>query len=196
MTELANLHVIRPGDWEETIWKNGQGRSWSVCRSTDADVTDFDWSVSVAVLQDEREFSFYPGIDRTLAILDGQGMKIRLNDLEVVVTMESEPFAFEGDTRVVGDVVAKEPVTDFNVLTRRSTCHHTSERISVGGMGVLSSRADVLIAHAQSSIGGIEIEGTDVTLRARDTLIIKKDMPQSLCLRGDGTLFVTRIVFN
>lgn len=114
---------------------------------------------------------------------------------EVVVTTDSQPFAFEGETTVVGDVIAQEPVTDFNVLTRRSACRHTSERIAVESMEILPCSADVLIAHAQSSTGGIEIEG-DVELRAGDTLIIKENVPQSLCLRGDGTLFVARILFN
>lgn len=196
MDRTTSYRVVRSGAGEETIWKNGQGRSWSLGRSEPSAGQDHDWSVTIAVLQDEREFSSYPGIHRTLSVIEGAGMQLRLEGREVLLKQTTQPFAFEGETRIVGDVVAQKPVMDFNVLTRRSVCNHSSVRLEVSGESAIACEADVLVVYVQATLEHIRIAELDLQLGQGDTLFIECNVPRSVCFQGEGAVLVSQIKFN
>lgn len=185
--------IVRHGEGEETVWKNGQGKSWSIGRSERFDGTNFEWSVSIAVMSDEREFSRYPGVDRTLSIIDGDGMKLRLGDREILLTQDSQPFAFDGEARVVGDVLFQRPVVDFNVLTLRSACKHSSRRIHLTDDHILRADVDVLIVHVHSANSGLRIECLNEELRPGDTLIVEDALFDTIRIQGEGELLISQV---
>jgi len=55
-------------------WKNGAGSTTEIAVfPQDAGFTDFDWRVSLATIGADGPFSVFPGVDRTLALVEGHG---------------------------------------------------------------------------------------------------------------------------
>lgn len=108
---------------ESSPWKNGGGRTRQiVCRPEGAGLDSFDWRVSIASVNAGGPFSVFTGIDRVIMLLDGVGMRLRSPDGEVdrVLDLAVEPFAFDGEAEISCDLVAGG-IDDFNVMTRRAT---------------------------------------------------------------------------
>jgi environmental stress-induced protein Ves len=64
-------------------------------------------------------FSSFPGIDRVIVLLDGDGFTMTLDDVRThALTVPHEPFAFPGEARVTV-ALAGGPTRDFNLMLRR-----------------------------------------------------------------------------
>jgi hypothetical protein len=106
-----------------TPWKNGGGATRTIAVSPpDADFDNFDWRVSIAEVSSSGEFSRFPGVDRTILLLDGAGMNLHLADADFPLTTPFEPYKFSGDDVVRSELV-NGPTRDFNVMTRRGRGH-------------------------------------------------------------------------
>lgn len=125
--ELVHL---TPADYRRMRWKNGLG--WTteiVVRPAEGEL---ELRVSIAEVDTDCEFSRLPGIDRSILVLEGDGMELRVGDEPPVALREGgEALAFSGDRdtrcRLLGG-----PTRDFNVMTRRGTLRHelTTHRLS------------------------------------------------------------------
>ena len=72
------LTVLRAADHRTMPWKNGGGSTTEIAAAPDgAGIDAFDWRVSMAVVAADGPFSEFPGIDRTLSILDGSGLILK-----------------------------------------------------------------------------------------------------------------------
>ena len=100
-------------------WKNGGGLTREVAAApAGAALGDFDWRVSTAEVRSAGPFSMFPGVQRTLCVLEGtlalevEGMRpARLGE-------DSAPYVFSGDVPAHARPGA-EGVVDLNVMTRR-----------------------------------------------------------------------------
>jgi uncharacterized protein len=102
-------------------WKNGGGTTREiVCSPRNADMMDFDWRVSVAHVRSDGAFSNFEKIDRTIALLEGNGMLLANAQLTVhhALTRRYAPFSFRGEEPIVATLL-DGPTLDFNVMTRR-----------------------------------------------------------------------------
>jgi uncharacterized protein len=116
-----NLSIIRAQDCPPKPWKNGLGttREIAVHPST-AGSDDFLWRVSIAEVDSGAPFSSFPGIDRHIALLDGAGFTMTLDDGRVhALTTPFAPFAFAGESKVAV-ILAGGPTRDFNLMVRRA----------------------------------------------------------------------------
>lgn len=117
-------------------WKNGGGETVEIAVSpSDASVSSFDWRISMARVVVAGPFSAFEGIDRSLVVLIGQGMRLTggagAGNVETVLRPDSEPCVFSGDIPIFAELVDGLPVTDFNVMTRRSRYRHHLEKKNV-----------------------------------------------------------------
>lgn len=101
-------------------WKNGAGWTTEIAARPDG---DFDWRLSVAEVDEDSEFSRFPGIDRTLLVLSGPGLTLHVGDAPPVHLQPGRAHAFPGDLAARCTVTA--PTRDFNCMTRRGACSHT-----------------------------------------------------------------------
>jgi hypothetical protein len=110
-------------------WKNGGGVTTEIAaHPPGAGLDAIDWRLSLAEVAVDGPFSRFPGIDRTLVLLDGAGMRLELAGHVVELRAPYEPCAFSGDVEVDCRLLAG-PVRDFNLMLRR-------ERVR-GGLTVL-----------------------------------------------------------
>lgn len=94
-------------------WRNGGGSTRELLAWPSA----ADWSVRVSIADIEAAgpFSSFPGITRWFAVLEGEGVRLRMADAEHVLSVHSAPLHFDGGVRVECELLAG-PTRDFNLM--------------------------------------------------------------------------------
>ena len=151
-------------------WKNGGGETVEIAvEPPNAALAAFDWRVSMATVATDGPFSSFPGIDRTLCLLDGQGIVLTVGAAAPVhLTPASAPYAFPADSPTAA-VLTDGPVTDLNVMTRRGRCTHVVTRIALGDATSLPAGGTFRLAFAAAGrvrIGEHLLERHDTLLMA------------------------------
>ncbi len=135
--------VIRFKDLPSMPWKNGGGSTVELMVAPQgATIADFDFRISVATVSQDGPFSVFPNIDRTLALVEGEGLTLHLAGEPAIAIDDATPYAsFPGETSIHA-TVNDDTTMDFNVMTHRGRCHHTFE-VSHGTIYKVVPRGDV-----------------------------------------------------
>jgi hypothetical protein len=168
----GSLEVLRAAERTPVPWKNGGGTTCEVVVSPPgSDLTAFDWRISIAEIRTPGPFSRFAGIDRLMAVLAGRLTLAIDGRPAITLTPEADVCAFPGDLPVVAAPLGA-PVTDLNVMTRRSRCTARLTRCCAP-QSVLEPQADttVLIALAGVTVHGA---GAALALSALDALTIRR----------------------
>ena len=116
---MTGLHCFSLDMLAFTSWKNGGGATREIaCWPAGAGVADFAWRISVATISKAGPFSAFPGVDRQIMLLDGDGVHLRGEGIDHVLDARWQPFAFSGDV-TLGCSLLGGTSTDFNVMARR-----------------------------------------------------------------------------
>lgn len=102
-------------------WKNGGGVTREIAaHPPGASLAGFEWRVSIAEVASDGPFSRFEGVDRCIALLEGDGMQLRSPDGSVDKRLDQPlaPFFFDGGAAIDATLI-DGPTTDFNVMTRR-----------------------------------------------------------------------------
>lgn len=156
-------------------WKNGGGSTTELAAfPQDSSFDGFQWRLSVAEVGSDGPFSIFGGVDRTLALLQGSGMRLfPMNQAEVLITPERPAYQFTGEVAITA-VLLEGPTKDFNVMTRRSTCRHLFRIEAVNGEIAVRKAANwTILFVAKGEIGATGSEGQGWNLCLYDTLIMK-----------------------
>lgn len=170
-------------------WKNGGGSTTEVAVSPDgAGIEAFDWRISMAVVAADGPFSEFPGIDRTLSILDGAGLVLTgLAGGPVRLERATEPFGFPADAAVSAALV-DGPITDLNVMVRRGRIRDRTRRLSAerGVTAVCEGTVALLLAETpcRATVGS----DAPVDLGHRDALRLDGPAGVTLTLSADGPI--------
>lgn len=107
-------------------WKNGLGVTREVIAVAPEDGSvPFLWRVSMATVNGSGPFSPFPGVDRTIAVMNGDGMRLNVDGkASDPLTPGSDPFSFSGDAVVEAESLGGETL-DLNVMTLRGRFRHT-----------------------------------------------------------------------
>jgi environmental stress-induced protein Ves len=139
-----NFDLLRAADLVAAPWKNGGGSTREIAAyPPGSGFDDFAWRVSIADVGTDGPFSRFPGIDRTIVLLDGNGMKLIVDHAdEHRLDKTFVPFEFPGEAKV--DAVLIDGATqDFNLMIRRE---RASGNLSVlRGPGELALDRDIQI---------------------------------------------------
>jgi len=101
-------------------WKNGGGTTQEIASwPPGAGFDSFGWRVSIATIASPGPFSVFPGVERQIMLLGGDGVRLFTHDGRVSHRLDvlHHPFAFAGE-----DPIHCRPLggasSDFNVMTR------------------------------------------------------------------------------
>jgi hypothetical protein len=154
-------------------WKNGLGTTLELATNAAERGGAWTWRLSIADVPSRAEFSRFDGLDRRLAVLEGEGMRLRAvaADAWISVPSEGPAHAFRGEDALEGEPVGTG-VRDINLFFARSAWRGAM-RVVRGESPALSLRADVAIAylHAAAQPLRVEADGAAVTLEPQ-TLVI------------------------
>ncbi|MBU6248053.1 MAG: HutD family protein [Xanthomonadaceae bacterium] len=112
--------LLRAEQLQPVPWRNGQGITREIAvMPPGAGMDDFLWRVSLADVVGAAPFSRFPGVDRTIVLIDGAGFRMTLDGAQVhALTTPCVPFAFPGEAGVAV-ALAGGPTRDFNLMLRR-----------------------------------------------------------------------------
>jgi environmental stress-induced protein Ves len=124
-------------------WKNGGGCTTEITvEPPGASFQDFDWRISLATISQDGPFSLFHGVDRTLALVEGPGLILDVDQGRRFVLDEQDTIIeFAGESAIQATLNGG-PTIDFNVMTRRAVCHHKFGRRRLEGKSVFSPRGD------------------------------------------------------
>src|SRR5262245_55036032 len=110
---------LTPAQYRTMSWKNGQGITHEIAREPAAGDALL-WRLSIAEVAADGEFSLFPGIDRTITLIDGAGMELDFDEAPVErIDRPFTPFDFSGDWRCRCRLI-KGAIRDFNLMVDRS----------------------------------------------------------------------------
>ena len=148
--------IIRLSDCPSQPWKNSFGSTREIAvQPAGAGSDDFLWRVSIAEVDSAAPFSSFLGIDRQIALLDGSGFTMMLDDnYTYALTTPFVPFGFAGEAKVAV-TLADGPTRDFNLMVRRAQARGEVQ-VWQGPMEQLSELPIVLIYCARGVIDTAE----------------------------------------
>lgn len=162
--------VLRAADRTAVPWKNGGGVTREIAASPEgAPLDDFDWRVSLADVTADGPFSSFPGVDRTLTVVEGAGMDLMVGGEHHIVDEQYWPHDFPGDLETDGRLLGG-PVVNLNVMYRRD---RTAAEVAVvrGTLRLQAPEGGTVLAVALED--GAEVEGQDIELDRYDAVLIK-----------------------
>ena len=92
-------------------------------RHYNADLDTFDWRISRAEVATNGPFSLFPGVDRTLVLWTGGGLRLQAPDASSIVIVSGGAARFAADAEHVATLI-DGAITDLNVMTRRARATH------------------------------------------------------------------------
>lgn len=154
-------------------WKNGGGITTEIAVfPPDAGLNDFHWRVSTARVEQDGPFSIFPGIDRSLSLLDGVGVTLKVQGRVPFGMMRRyKPFVFPADV-ATDAVLMSGPITDLNVMTRRGIYESDVRLIEISGRLPLTEADEVSILIADGDGLSIEDCGRTVRLERGDAVLL------------------------
>jgi environmental stress-induced protein Ves len=116
---MTRQRLLSPADYRRMAWKNGGGRTTEILsHPSGAALDEFAWRVSVADIAKDGPFSKFAGVDRTIVMIGGSGMRLEGSGHAALLATPFEPYAFSGDDAIDCTLVAGA-VRDFNLMLRR-----------------------------------------------------------------------------
>ncbi|MGO8496260.1 HutD family protein [Rhizobium ruizarguesonis] len=188
------MRILRAGDYKRMPWKNGKGETVEIAVfPPDASINDFDWRISMATVAEDGPFSIFPDIDRTLAILDGNGMVLDVDGSSpVLLTTASDPLAFPADVPVAARL-EDGAITDLNVMTRRKGPTHTLIRIDVDGSKAVPLPPSTCLLLCHRGALSFRRDGDTGALAAGDALLIEEEEATVLKIDGEARCYLASI---
>ena len=117
MRAAADSRVIPANEYRRERWRNQLGWTREIARGGDGD--EWNWRLSIAEIERDAAFSTFPGVDRELVLLAGNGLRLHFDDGEVALLQPPhDRHRFPGERAVTGELV-DGPTHDFNLMWRR-----------------------------------------------------------------------------
>ncbi|MHA6492029.1 HutD/Ves family protein [Pseudomonas borbori] len=191
---LVDSHTAR-----RLPWKNGKGVTLELAISpSGASLDDFEWRISSAWVNSAGPFSQFPGIDRSLALLSGAGLRLSLPE-PIILDPSNPVLSFAGELDVRAELLAG-PVQDFNLMSRRERWRHRLHYLELQGQQWLTG-SEVLFVYCQagSELDCTLLSGEQLRLHAGQGVLLegyqdylREDYLRIAC-NGSARLFLARL---
>jgi environmental stress-induced protein Ves len=156
--------------------------------------------LSIAEIDEDAPFSAFPGVDRELVLLEGNGLRLRFDDGEVVeLQPPHDRLRFAGERVLRGELV-DGPTRDFNLMWKREAVDaRLWHRPLVGSMLLFAEPGSAWALHVLA--GQARVQHGDGWLAAAqgDTILLETvgaegaGRRRRLALDGGGELLVVRV---
>jgi environmental stress-induced protein Ves len=188
---MSNLHRIPPSSHRRTRWKNDGGWTTEVARSGG---DDFRWRISIAEIESDGPFSSFPGIERDLLLLEGNGIELDIDGAATRrLVQRFERVHFAGEAAVDCRLVAG-PTRDFNVMARRDAVRaDVIARPLVGSMVIFPERGVEWFVHVFSGTASARSGADTLALETGASLLADfREGGDRIVLEGGGELVLVK----
>ena len=183
---MTSVSVARFAQIEPVLWKNGLGKTTQLAvHPQGSGSDDFEWRVSIARLDASAPFSRFDGVDRCLAVLQGEMSLRGLPGVESM-TPRSTPLHFSGTEAVEGQVI-RGPVLDLNVMYKAKGWYATMRRVRWPSVTAVTLSDSQLLCSLSDRID-ITVTGEKMQLALFDLLSARA--PVEVQVGGSGAVEV------
>jgi uncharacterized protein len=176
MKDPMLTHLTR-ADYRIQPWKNGRGTTTELLHLTDPAGKTL-LRLSRASVVEDGPFSLFPGIQRNLTVLTGDGFRLQGPGLDLRCD-PLVPVAFPGDIAVMATETSGQPSDDFNVMTAR---HLARPKVSVVRNQFLPDGGSLaLYALGRCTVNGAQVAPGDLLITT-----------EPAHLSGDGFMIAVR----
>lgn len=196
------MHVRKwsPKDYRTMPWKNGGGSTTQLAIfPPEASLDRFLWRLSSAHVVAAGPFSHFSGVDRSLAILSGDGLILDGKDSDVPIRIRldpsSQPYRFPGEMAIHAELCGG-PVCDLNLMTRRDACGQSMHRLTAGEHHVDAGEASQVLVYCAAGSAMLDsAEGA----QAGDLMLLENERGRhgirfELKIDQASVLYLVRIV--
>jgi environmental stress-induced protein Ves len=188
--------VIPANEYRRERWRNGLGWTREIhAHTTTGSPDDWAWRLSIAEIEQDAPFSSFPGIERELVLLSGNGLRLRFDDGEVhELHPPHDRLRFAGERAVTGELL-DGPTQDFNLMWRRDRVDaQLWHRPLVGPMVVFAEPGTVWAIHLLAGQARFADDSGLPTLAAADTALLQADGTRLRhVLEGSGEALLIRL---
>jgi environmental stress-induced protein Ves len=189
------LRRLGSADYRAMSWRNGAGSTTEIAAAPEgAGIADFDWRVSIAEVTGPVEFSPFPGCDRIITVIEGEGMAIRLGgrDHRLEPLM---PFPFAGEETVRTTLLGGETHA-FNLMLRRVRAAGRVDVLRPGIEGlVLPAHHGTALLYGVAGAAELVLDSEAASFAAEETLIADRPVAGRLIGRTSpsATVLLVRL---
>ncbi|ERH47495.1 hypothetical protein O203_20290 [Ectopseudomonas chengduensis] len=189
--------LLDPATARAMPWKNGGGSTVELAISpADAGLEDFAWRISTAQVAVDGAFSSFPGIDRSLAVLAGNGVCLQRADGQRETLLSGGAIAVFGGEEAISAQLLDGPITDLNLMTRRGVWKHELQLLEWQGEQALQNDTEILLLWnaAPEALHYQLLEGGQQVLAAHSGVLLENEQGR-LTLESDqpSLLYVGRM---
>ena len=193
MASIPRSRVIPANEYRRVRWRNGQG--WTREIHIEGGAEDWRWRLSIAEIEHDAAFSLFPGVERELMLLSGNGLRLRFDDGECVeLNPPHDRHRFAGERPLTGELV--DGIThDFNLMWRRDrTRAETWHRPLVGPMVIFVDPGSTWVVHLVAGQARFDATSGLPALEAGDTALLEAgDDRRRYVLDGGGEALLIRL---
>ena len=176
----SRAHIVKWASRTPRPWKNGGGTTFELAAGPPGvDLSSFDWRISVAEVAADGPFSTFEGIDRTLVLLEGDGVELVVSDRSTILSKARPMLSFDGEAATYSHLLSG-PVRDLNIMTRRGRVSHD---VAAPPLGLLAPRSAHWLVFALGGDVTVTIDGTPFRLDRFD-LLVTQGSPSNASLNG------------
>jgi uncharacterized protein len=179
------VSVLRWEQHRRMPWRNGGGVTYEVTSSpADHGLGDFDWRISIAEVDAGGPFSAFPGIDRTIILVEGDWMALTVDGRRHRFGIR-EPFSFDGGSETTCEVAGRS--RDLNVMTRRGRATASVAVVVADGSDLAPvNGSEIVFVSLEPGVLVADANGTEIGLNALDAAVSTDRTP--LTIHGDGVV--------
>ena len=186
---MTGATIIEPVNFHAMPWRNGLGTTIELLKQDLPDSNGFSWRLSMADVTTDGEFSNFSGYNRTLLLLEGNGLTLDCDNVIHRLEKPLQSARFSGDDQTVA-TLHDGPVKDFNIMVQRQHC---SARVSSAQHqeSVLDVDGDILLIYAVD--GELSLSGPEVSVQAIPSghlCVVKDPVNGSWLCRGASHIAV------
>lgn len=188
---MMGARVIRNRDLARVPWKNGGGTTAEIAAFPEGSAFEtFGWRISMADVASNGPFSIFPSIERTLIVVEGDGIELDVEGIVYPLDKASPKLSFSGDDMTTGRLLSG-PIRDLNVMTRRGQFRHRT-RFVESGVALLSEDTTVAFLVPIDGSFDVTLDSAIHSLQVLDTLMLKATQDLIL-LSGTGRAILVEI---
>ena len=185
--------VLPASGYARMRWKNGAGWTSEILKFPDNDA--WHWRLSIAEIETDAPFSAFPGVERELVLLSGNGLRLRFHDGESHELLPPHgKLRFAGERTAFGELI-DGPTRDFNLMLQRNAVDaQLWHRPLVGTMVLFVDASHCWAVHVLAGWTRFADDSGLGDLAAGDTAILESGgARRRFVLDGGGELLLIRV---
>ena len=188
-----DVFAIPANEYRRERWKNGAGWTREILRWP-RDGEDWEWRLSIAEVDKDGPFSAFPGVDRELVLLAGEGMRLVFEDGEVAeLQPPHDRVRFAGERALHAELVSG-PTQDFNLMWKRDRIEaQLLHRPLVGPMLFFAEAGVHWAIYVLSGRAWFKDRQPALQLEQGDTALIDATGSGRVLIEGGGELLLVRL---